>query len=847
MVNSVIVKWIVLLLMLVGVRVWGAQPPDIIDLNPGQVLILPPIGSTEELTFSPQETWVYEPRITCSSAAPDHVIHVTVEIIPQNPLIQSTKEEGECAQLTSFTMDKHLLLSSEQYTFKITYEYYEGLPEIPPFLVVQSVLMVPKVEPASWDGGLIDNGNFIGPNLWELNNGALHEMIEGPSEAATGTLVFTDASTSDSSASSIKQSFHVAVTGLYRLTFSCQTVTQFIAYRGKYKISLTSTNDPVIAPAVFEGDCSRDWETRTHDILLLANRSYDFNWIYRIAGHLMLAKEMRIDNLEIQHVGPPEMEDDGILTNGGFVDYHYWDLSPSTFFNMHRGFANTQLGALLFTDPESTDNQITSAIRQQVLPAGTDIYKFNVSCLTLSGISSRKTELKYIVRTLGDPLARPAVMKGTCYNQWTELSFNHLLVGGKMYEIELVYAMPSVAGLKVLIDNVSLTTTMRLDNPETGLVMNGGFVGEAGWQFSPQAYYVLNSGFNTAQLGAAEIRSAQHQVSQVIVPNVTDTYSVRFACKNTSGFSGTNVTLEYRVAQAGDSRATPIVHSFTCTTEWKIISLEHSLSGGLPYQVSLKYIWTSRAGATLLIDNLSIFGQEIPVPETKSSCIEWLAQNPKAQNGVYRVDPDGANTNFPAYDVYCDMEHGGLTFLYAHEMIETSDGARPVLPTSKLTDNDSCKDLALNLFAPRSENEYKIARDYLRTFDPSVWGSERGLGPLGIFSFKGSCVGAVCVDQPLPPQAFNSANAMDWRSTAGNQWWGSNYNFSKWFEGFYHSPRWLTVSYCADEFCPMDCVTGTQSMPTALGDVCGVFDDNISAPYTSYMCASPDNLTLPAP
>ena len=46
-----------------------------------------------------------------------------------------------------------------------------------------------------------------------------------------------------------------------------------------------------------------------------------------------------------------------------------------------------------------------------------------------------------------------------------------------------------------------------------------------------------------------------------------------------------------------------------------------------------------------------------------TSCFDILQTYPSSEDGVYTIDPDGANNGYDPFYAYCDMDNGGWTLL----------------------------------------------------------------------------------------------------------------------------------------------------------------------------------------
>jgi hypothetical protein len=208
-----------------------------------------------------------------------------------------------------------------------------------------------------------------------------------------------------------------------------------------------------------------------------------------------------------------------------------------------------------------------------------------------------------------------------------------------------------------------------------------------------------------------------------------------------------------------------------------------------------------------------LFAEDFP-----KSCKEIKELNNSSLNGIYTIVPDGKDNNKPL-EVYCDMESDkvGLTFYLVKNGITTR----------KVTDNDSCQKLGLEIFAPRIKDDYENARKYLLSINAA-----QSFGPLGVYhpTFN--------KDDWWLPFGWTSFTPMNseyagrlfgWKSTAGDIWWISN--SSSIFEpnGDYYKNCWLDISY--DDS----------------GKVDWYNDERCDFSYNTYLCMSADNYAPPSP
>jgi len=190
--------------------------------------------------------------------------------------------------------------------------------------------------------------------------------------------------------------------------------------------------------------------------------------------------------------------------------------------------------------------------------------------------------------------------------------------------------------------------------------------------------------------------------------------------------------------------------------------------------------------------------------DSPKSCKDIKKKNNSSLSGNYIIDPDGNGGNEP-FEVYCDMASGnvGLTFYLV------TNG----LTTGKVTDNDSCQELGLKIFAPRTEEDYDRARQYLLSI-----GAQGSFGPLGVYhpSNNPSTV-------YTPMNSDHAGTQFGWTSTTGDKWWISNRSDISEPNGDYTPGVWLGTWYDS---------TGNVSW----------YNDLFSGySYSTYLCMSEDN------
>lgn len=571
-------------------------PPDISLINMTMLINVDDFATHH---FTTDVDWIYEPRIICASVSPtdrDPIpIKVEVSVIPDNPNIKIQTEEGTCGETSTFTMEKMLFTGDESYTFKIRYKSFAGSPVPPPQLLIVASNATPKVIPAKVDTGFFNNGAFIGPAKWLHTDGAFHEMTAGVSESMLGSVLFTEHDTTGNGnpQSAITQRFIAPYTGIYRLSFDCQSVKGGVhIYNAQYLSTFTAVNEDSILPAQFTGSCTPQWQTVSHDILLLAGHAFDFRLEFDgvIVGPPWV--KLRTDNLSLSYVGPAQDINTGIVTNGEFIGSQGWssDHWGDVGVALNLGLTQGQLGSMRFKVPQSS-------IEQTMVPTVTDIYQLQFTCYTLSQRNS--VAPKFIISTDGQ--IEPIVITENCARAPKQVKAKILLVVGKVYKLELIFGRQSAPGMNLIVDDVSLIATHSLVDVETGLIKNGDFIGEHSWTYVGTAFYNSVRGYDDTQLGAAVLNITNDKISQIIEPNFSGVHNLKFSCQ---GNRARGSWYGYRVVNEINNQ---MVGSGTGYCEglgkpWSVYSFSHTLLTGNTYRVEF-YAAPNTAYA---IDNVAI-------------------------------------------------------------------------------------------------------------------------------------------------------------------------------------------------------------------------------------------------
>ncbi len=224
----------------------------------------------------------------------------------------------------------------------------------------------------------------------------------------------------------------------------------------------------------------------------------------------------------------------------------------------------------------------------------------------------------------------------------------------------------------------------------------------------------------------------------------------------------------------------------------------------------LDLLLTSDPGFALSIADMET-SETSPTTHTYSRSCKELRDSGITSNGFYEIDTDGDGP-IPVVQVYCDMTtgEGGWTFL------QITNGTR----TYKNGDSNSCKDVGLELFAPRSRDDFILAREFANN-----QGHSTNLGPLGIYHSKPQDSAA----EEIPMNSYAPVNAAqrDWVSTAGQDWWASDLTTIPEPNGDYQEDCWLLWEYNGPD-----------------GDVSHYNDYYCNYSYIEYMCMHQDNLSL---
>ena len=148
--------------------------------------------------------------------------------------------------------------------------------------------------------------------------------------------------------------------------------------------------------------------------------------------------------------------------------------------------------------------------------------------------------------------------------------------------------------------------------------------------------------------------------------------------------------------------------------------------------------------------------------------IEYESAN---SDGTYRIDPDGAGAIAP-FDVYCDMttEGGGYTYY----PIDAG------LQTYRVTDNNSCKALGMDIMIPRSKLQMTAV---IAKYDSSYFATIPGV-------YKATSGGNYTGCKMRRPADNGGDGCADWQVADGGRWWLRDSTFSE-PNGDYTAYCWL--------------------------------------------------------
>lgn len=185
---------------------------------------------------------------------------------------------------------------------------------------------------------------------------------------------------------------------------------------------------------------------------------------------------------------------------------------------------------------------------------------------------------------------------------WSHFTHKFLLVAGNSYSVTILnttdgnFPSPSAR-----LDNVYLTKTLSIADIDTGLIVNGDFVGPDGWIFR-DAYNQLDAGQYITYFGVARVNHAG-AISQTFTIPITDDHHLSFDCLSRNSLYDIRIT--YSITSSGWS--TPVSNSnIICNTgSWSSHLFTHTLQSGSTYTITIQRDW-GNGSAGFLIDNISL-------------------------------------------------------------------------------------------------------------------------------------------------------------------------------------------------------------------------------------------------
>jgi len=209
--------------------------------------------------------------------------------------------------------------------------------------------------------------------------------------------------------------------------------------------------------------------------------------------------------------------------------------------------------------------------------------------------------------------------------------------------------------------------------------------------------------------------------------------------------------------------------------------------------------------------------ESVDADGTYNSCLEIQQAGDDSGNGDYSITPRGSDSSITAYCDFSPPEGDYVAPVYTLYYVE--DG----ITTIERGDDNTCKQKGLTLFAPRSEAEYDVGRQYVNsTYDVFPHsrdknGENGGLGPLGIYHPSAAAWDNDSENMPLTHEGMGTDG---WESTAGSHWWGSERTDVTEPNGDYTSNHWLGYDY------------DDNGNVTWWNDL----DDPDTYPYNQYLC-----------
>lgn len=428
------------------------------------------------------------------------------------------------------------------------------------------------------DTGLVENGDFFdGLDSW-ISTGTTPAIIDAETQSAyIGDGV-------------LEQSITIEDEGLYQFTFTCQEGTQpstepkliYIIYD-----SQTGSGTDLTPTSCAENN------TFTHRLALLAGEH----------ELIFIAKDVWLDDISLTPINDYTDIDTGLIQNGDFIGLAGWEI-PTAGFDEHESY--------LSTDGASEVGALRDLAVQSNIDIATDgIYALSMFCGLPEGSEPEETNTAIVFFTKSSDANFGTSKQIPCENQNVVV---RLALSAGLYDLTLLLTSASRPS-EHWLDDVSLFQEAEFNDINTGLIPNGDFIGDAGWDFLGWGSEE-NARYYDPLVGASEIGSAllTNELLMAVSPiDVGDTpsgiYELAAYCEVLFDAELEEISLDFALTSESES------HDISIPCENGVVTRTVTMASG-----QYTFTITNATTAELLIDDVSLFLIESLAPEGDTDC-----------------------------------------------------------------------------------------------------------------------------------------------------------------------------------------------------------------------------------
>ncbi len=295
----------------------------------------------------------------------------------------------------------------------------------------------------------------------------------------------------------------------------------------------------------------------THDGRTIGQRLKRWStagWVLTLTGFLLIALYSLLNPKTF--TVPAMAQSSPLIKNGQFNNgLSFWTASANVSVNNDVGYPGL---------PSVQFNANGANIRQSGIEVSeTGIYQLSYACQGTHWFYNSNVTHEL---SSSDPNTTPSVVSYACAghqnnNSWYTKLTNVLLVANETYTLTL--KRTNTNGLR--LDNVVLQKIADAQDLDTGVVLNGEFIGSSPWAYSSGAVYEMDKGPTALELGDVTFNANGATISQTGISVATPgVYRLTYQCQ--SGHASYGSSLQFKLLSS-DVDTFPVTNGSNTTCE----------------------------------------------------------------------------------------------------------------------------------------------------------------------------------------------------------------------------------------------------------------------------------------